>query len=326
MPEPPKIDPPIAAPPSSVTWLPGSPLLWIGLAAATFALAVGLAFGLRGGDDDGAEGAAPSPAPATTAASPELPGTDPPLPAAEAEPAAQSPSPDVPEAPIPSEPAPVEPIAVEPVAVAPVLTGFALPLVDVCISEFEGHLPGAERAYRNGTHEGLDFYEWASCAPASFGTAVLAAKGGVVVRADYGYQNLTADQFAAAEAAGFQGAEWLDLFRGRQVWIDHGGGVMTRFAHLSAIAARGSRWGSRSTSGRSSPSSASPVRRRACRIRARSTTCTSRSAWVTRSWATASIRSTPVGSIWRPSASPSRLRDRRAAGSVADASPCERVR
>ncbi len=241
MPEPPKIDPPIAAPPSSVTWLPGSPLLWIGLAAATFALSVGLAFGLRGGDDDGAEGAAPSPAPATTAASPELPGTDPPLPAAEAEPAAQSPSPDVPEAPIPSEPAPVEaiavePIAVAPVAVAPVLTGFALPLVDVCISEFEGHLPGAERAYRNGTHEGLDFYEWASCAPASFGTAVLAAKGGVVVRADYGYQNLTADQFAAAEAAGFQGAEWLDLFRGRQVWIDHGGGVMTRFAHLSAIA------------------------------------------------------------------------------------------
>ena len=232
MPEPPKIDPPIAAPPSSATWLPGSPLLWVGLAAATFALAVGLAFGLRGGDDDGAEGAASSPAPATTAASPESPGADPSPPAAEAEPAAQSPSPEAPEAPAPVEPAPVEPVAVE-----PVLTGFALPLVGVCISEFEGHLPGAERAYRNGTHEGLDFYEWASCAPASFGTAVLAAKGGVVVRADYGYQNLTADQLAAAEAAGFQGEEWLDLFRGRQVWIDHGGGVMTRFAHLSAIAA-----------------------------------------------------------------------------------------
>jgi murein DD-endopeptidase MepM/ murein hydrolase activator NlpD len=30
--------------------------------------------------------------------------------------------------------------------------------------------------------------------------------------------------------------EAMDRFRGRQVWIDHGGGVVTRYAHLLGIA------------------------------------------------------------------------------------------
>ena len=29
--------------------------------------------------------------------------------------------------------------------------------------------------------------------------------------------------------------EVIDLFRGRQVWIDHGGGIVTRYAHLDGI-------------------------------------------------------------------------------------------
>ena len=212
--------------------MPGSPLLWIGLAAAVFALAIGLAFGLNGDDD----GAASAPPPVQSAASapaefppPDLqtpPDTEPPLAeTVEPSPAEIPAAPAVPETPVTAEPP------------APLLTSFSLPLDGACISEFEGHLPGALREYRKGVHEGLDFYEWASCALITLGTPVLAAKDGTVVRADFAYHDLTQAELDQATAADFQGETNLDLFRGRQVWIDHDGGVVTRYAHLSAIAA-----------------------------------------------------------------------------------------
>ena len=208
-----------------------------------FVLAVGLAFGLNGGGDGADTSSAPTEAQATT----------PPPAAGEIPPADSSQSMDTtggellppPDTPPIDDASPaieddaggVPVLEVEPPLEEPELTGFTVPIPDACVSEFAGHLPSATRAYRSGIHEGLDFYEFASCVPLGLGSAVIAAKDGMIVRADLDYTDLTPAEYDAAEAAGFQGEEVLDWFRGRQVWIDHGAGVVTRYAHLSAIAA-----------------------------------------------------------------------------------------
>ena len=116
-----------------------------------------------------------------------------------------------------------------------------MPIHGGCVPESELLLPGAPRTYRNGIHEGIDIYSEAvhGCPGLTVDTStpIFAAKAGVVVRADWAYQDLTQADLAAAAAAGFQGEAILDMFRGRQVEIDHGSGIISRYAHLSAIAA-----------------------------------------------------------------------------------------
>ena len=68
-------------------------------------------------------------------------------------------------------------------------------------------------------------------------TPILAAKQGVVIRADWDYAEITQAELDAAAAAGHQGEEILDRYRGRQIWIDHGDEIVSRYVHLSAIAA-----------------------------------------------------------------------------------------
>ena len=99
------------------------------------------------------------------------------------------------------------------------------------------HLPGSARTYRNhGVHEGLDFYEWASCTAVNYTTEILAAKAGVIIRADLDYVEITPADWQRFIDANWEGEQILDELRGRQVWIDHGRGVVTRYAHLSEIA------------------------------------------------------------------------------------------
>ncbi len=113
------------------------------------------------------------------------------------------------------------------------LSGFVLPLEGLEIPEAEQYLPNSPREYRAGYHEGIDF-------PAARGTLVLAAKAGVVVRIDREYVEWSAEDrqaaFDEAQAQGHTPEAILDRIRGRQVWIDHGQGIVTRYAHLSSVA------------------------------------------------------------------------------------------
>ena len=111
---------------------------------------------------------------------------------------------------------------------------FVVPVDDVPVPDDPDLLPGAPRDYRAGIHEGIDF-------PAPPGTPVHAAADGVVVRVDTSFLDWTREQqeIALYDALqlGYTPAPTLDRIRGRQVWIDHGGGVITRYAHLSAVEA-----------------------------------------------------------------------------------------
>ena len=61
------------------------------------------------------------------------------------------------------------------------------------------------------------------------------------MRADHNYQELLLSQIAELEAQieedGTATEETLDRYRGRQVWIEHGNGVVTRYCHLNSISA-----------------------------------------------------------------------------------------
>src|SRR6185437_11910334 len=94
-------------------------------------------------------------------------------------------------------------------------------------------LPNAPRDFRAGWHEGIDF-------PADRGTTVHAVAAGTVVRVDREFTDWSAEEreaaLADAVARGYTPSMTLDRIRGRQVWIDHGSGIVTRYAHLEGVA------------------------------------------------------------------------------------------
>lgn len=117
--------------------------------------------------------------------------------------------------------------------ISPVVRGLLLPIDGAEIPSALDLLPNSPREYRAGWHEGIDF-------AADRGTPVRAAAAGTVVRVDREFVDWDADALAAAlEAAvalGYTPDETLDRIRGRQVWIDHGRRVVTRYVHLDAVA------------------------------------------------------------------------------------------
>lgn len=118
--------------------------------------------------------------------------------------------------------------------------GFIMPVKGAHVPEWLDLAPGAKRGYRSGTHEGVDFGYNAVGITVRVGTQVLASGNGVVVRADLNYREPTSQEMDAILARsarqGDTSADDLDKLRGRQVWIDHGQGVVTRYAHLDRTA------------------------------------------------------------------------------------------
>jgi len=99
--------------------------------------------------------------------------------------------------------------------------------------------PGAPRLYRYGVHEGTDFYLGREGSVTN-DTPLLAIADGVVMRADDEYSEPTAEEveemLAETQEAHYTPPEILERLRGRQVWIDLGGGIVVRYCHLSRIA------------------------------------------------------------------------------------------
>lgn len=121
------------------------------------------------------------------------------------------------------------------------LRGFTMPIEGACFPSNDWLMPNSAREYRNGVSEGVDFYFGDSCVVIERGTPVLAAYEGVVVRADHDYADLLLSQITELteqiEADGTATPETLDRYRGRQVWLDHGNGIVTRYCHLNSISA-----------------------------------------------------------------------------------------
>ena len=126
-----------------------------------------------------------------------------------------------------------------PTAESPIGFQMSMPVAGACLPTDDNQMPNVPREYRKGIHEGVDFFTGFACVDVPIGLPVLATYEGTVIRADHQYRQLTQKQIddliALTAELGYTDAGTLDKFRGRQVWIDHGDGIVTRFCHLSDI-------------------------------------------------------------------------------------------
>ncbi len=114
------------------------------------------------------------------------------------------------------------------------------PLAGAQVTARDSQMPGAPRDYRNGTHEGLDWYSGYTGIDVNRSTQVLSIAEGTVVRADHDYIEYTVSDrdkiLNYAVTLPHTPQYILDGLRGRTVWVQYADGVMARYAHLDSIA------------------------------------------------------------------------------------------
>jgi murein DD-endopeptidase MepM/ murein hydrolase activator NlpD len=119
------------------------------------------------------------------------------------------------------------------------LRGLAVPIAGARPTTRDFQMPGAPRHYRLGVHEGMDWYSQTVGVRVSRSTAVRAVADGVVIRADHDYVSPTAAEMDAwlteSRELGLTPKTALDGLRGRQVWVEHANGLVSRYVHLGAI-------------------------------------------------------------------------------------------
>jgi peptidoglycan LD-endopeptidase LytH len=115
---------------------------------------------------------------------------------------------------------------------------FVWPLEGAQMPRSSANVPGAIRKYRSGKSQGFTFNGSDSGVNVRFGTPVRAAADGQVIRSDLSYNEPSEATYRNLLRDVRNGASktQLDSLRGRQVFIRHPDGRVTRYGHLSKIA------------------------------------------------------------------------------------------
>ncbi len=118
-------------------------------------------------------------------------------------------------------------------------SGYTVPIEGARFTSRRNHLPNQPRPYRNGVHQGFDFFSRVITIPIDYGTPIRSVAGGEIVKADHNYVEMTKEEYDAiisdARSQLTTPERSLDKLRGRQVWVEHVGGYVSRYAHLQGI-------------------------------------------------------------------------------------------